>query len=624
MRTARPLDLTAVSALRASFPEPSRLRAELLNELGPDPSLLQLSELTQLFEADAELRRGVRALRLNVLADMTVGGMLIPLRAFAWLRGLDLQIDVRPAYQFEPELLGPLRDHKSDALLALLDLEKAVCSGVASPTAQESDAFYAMLQRRLDLLAEHATRTGTKVVVSDFVSSHGPLSPAFDHLAAFGRRAFVQAANQWLYEACQERQLDVLSIAGAIARWGEERCLSLKQYLSVDALFTASGNNCVAQLVTRQLAAHFTPRKKVLALDLDNTLWGGVLGEDGPDGIQYRPDSYQGRVYHAVLTFMKALSETGILLAIASKNNESEVLELLRRDDFPLELSDFAAHRINWQPKPDSLRSIAEELNLGLDSFVFLDDSPIECALMRRTLPEVAVVRVPETISDYPSCLRNIEGFDRPRLTDADRERKSDYQLTRKRRELATRVTSLDEFIQELQICLEISPATASNLERVAQLFERTNQFNLSQIRYRREALQPLLDDPLRLLCIDYSDRFGPSGLVGALVLTRTGDVACSENFVLSCRVLGRKVEHAVLGAIASRLAADGCKRLRFNFVASERNQPASEFLDSLGVRESLSLELPAQALCPPPIRVVWREARGAETVEQRRAAAAP
>jgi FkbH-like protein len=379
--------------------------------------------------------------------------------------------------------------------------------------------------------------------------------------------------------------------------------------LSADAPFSASGYNCVAQLASRQLAAQFTPRKKVLVVDLDNTLWDGVLGEDGPDGIAYRPDGYKGRVFHSVLTHLKSLSETGILLAIASKNDEADVLAVLARDDFPLKLSDFTAHRIGWDPKPDGARSIAAELDLGLDAFVFLDDSTAECELMRRTLPEVTTVLVPPTLSDYPECLRAIEGFDRAQLTDADRQRKESYQQARQRRQFEARTTDLDAFVRELQIKVELFPASESHMDRVAQLFARTNQFNLSGIRYRREELQPLAEVPTRLLCVAYADRFGSSGLVGALVFSQSGGRVDVENFVLSCRVLGRKVENAVMAAVAARFHSTGHSTIHFNYRASERNAPARDFLASLGAETGAGIS--PSALPVPAIEVIWRQGAG-------------
>jgi FkbH-like protein len=360
-------------------------------------------------------------------------------------------------------------------------------------------------------------------------------------------------------------------------------------------------------MAARQLAAHFTPRKKVLVVDLDNTLWGGILGEDGPDGIAFRPDNYRGRIFSAALTFIKALSETGILLAIASKNNEAEVRAVFAREDFPLKWQDIAAHRINWHPKPDNLRELAAELNLGLDSFVFLDDSPAECTLVRRTLPQVSVVQVPDVLSKYPDCLRALAGFDRPRLTHADRERKADYQQAQERRELAASSTDLDAFVRELKIRLVLGPATASSLDRVTQLFERTNQFNLSGLRYRREELQCWVDDPERLLCVDYTDRFGSSGLIGALVFGHSDRVASVDGFVLSCRVLGRKVEHAIVAAAGGMFRAHGRNAIRFQFQASDRNQPARDFLLDIGATPSEDLEI--SRLCHPAIDVVWRTA---------------
>jgi FkbH-like protein len=189
---------------------------------------------------------------------------------------------------------------------------------------------------------------------------------------------------------------------------------------------------------------------------------------------------------------------------------------------------------------------------------------------------------VPPTPGDYPAALAGIEGFDRARLTESDRARKVEYQRAHRRRALEASVVNFDEFLRELQIRLEVGPVNESNLDRVVQLFERTNQFNLSAIRYRREDLRPYVADANRLLCVSYADRFGPSGLVGALVFAIEGHVLEIESFVLSCRVLGRRVEHAVVAALAERLAKDGVEATRLNYRDTDRNAPARDFVRSL------------------------------------------
>jgi FkbH-like protein len=597
-----------LSQLRGAFPAPAAFLAELRNRLGTDPTLLSLLELQSWLDHQPGLLDGHKRLQLALLADQTLEGLLLPLKTFARLRGLDLHVTLCPTYQIESQLINQdsaLHRADADALVALFDFEKTLTTSHVAPTDDEQEAWRQALLSRLDLLADFSRQEKVHVFIGDFVAVHGPLSPPYVHLAAFSRQPFLQWANCFLADACQKRRLELLPLSAVTAARGHDKCISRKHYLSTDALFTASGYNGMAYLITRQLAANFTPRKKVLAVDLDNTLWGGILGEDGMEGIVYRPDSYHGRIFHTVLRWMKALSESGLLLAIASKNNEAEVMAVLARDDFPLKVGDFAAYRINWDSKPDNLADIAEELNLGLDSFVFLDDSAFECTLMRQALPQVTVVQVPPALGDYPDALAGIEGFDRARLTESDRSRKVEYQRVHQRRALQASVANFDEFLRELGIRLEVGPVSESKLDRVVQLFERTNQFNLSAIRYRPEDLQPYVADANRLLYVSYADRFGSSGLVGALVFAIRGHVLEIENFVLSCRVLGRRVEHAVVAALAQRLRTDGVEATRLNYVQTDRNAPARDFVRSLTAVPG-DLVLIEDIRLPSQIAVAW------------------
>jgi FkbH-like protein len=579
------LDFSVLSQLRDAFPAPAAFLSELRDRLGTDPTLLSLLEVQRCLEDQPDLLAGHKRLNLALLADHTLEGLLLPLKTFARLRGLDLQMTLCPTYQIEPQLINQdseLHRAEADALIALFDFEKTLIPSHVAPTDAEQEGWRQTLLSRLDLLADFSRQKKTRVFIGDFVAALGPLSPPYVHVAAFSRQPFLQWANLYLADACRERHLELLPLSAVTAARGYDKCISLKRYLSTDTSFTASGFNGLADLITRQLAANFTPRKKALAVDLDNTLWGGVLGEDGPEGIAYRPDSYRGRIFHTALRWMKTLSESGILLTIASKNNEAEVMAVLARDDFPLKAGDFAAHRINWDPKPNNLAAIAEELSLSLDSFVFLDDSPAECMLMRQAFPQVTVLQVPPALGDYPAALAGIEGFDRARLTESDRARKVEYQQAHQRRAFEASVGNFDVFLRELKIRLEVGPVNESNLDRVVQLFERTNQFNLSAVRYRREDLQQYVVDANRLLCVNYADRFGPSGLVGALVFSIAGHVLEIENFVLSCRVLGRRVEYAVVAALAERLRTDGVEAMRLNYRQTNRNDPARDFVRSL------------------------------------------
>jgi FkbH-like protein len=509
---------------------------------------------------------------------------------------LEPEIGQLPAYQIEPWLMTARdgADQSSGTTLVVIsDFEKLVGRRAVEPPGEQRAELFARLRTRLELCEAHRAEQGAHVIVSSLFGVLPPLDDAYAHVGCFGQTSFLLEVNAWLLAECRARQLEVLPLHDIVGRWGYERCVSLKQYLSDDAPFSPEGANRVAHAMWRQLAATHLPRKKALVVDLDGTLWEGVLGECGPAGVIYRPDCYAGRVYWQILAQLKALAASGILLAINSKNQSDDVLAILRDPGFPLDEEDFAAIRANWLGKDENLRSIAHELGLGMDRMVMLDDSDAECLYVRQTCPDVEVVQVPKRLSDYPRSLAAIPGFDRPSLTEADHIRRDDYRNANRRRALEATTSTLDEFVGMLRIRLTLRHAGRSECGRLSQLFERTTQFNMTGRRFSEAELMHLQAHGAVVVSVAYVDCFGSSGVVGAIVAERKADTAIIMNFVLSCRVLGRCVENAVIGSIAAAWPDGPPQRVEFLFEPTSRNAPAAQFLEQIGwVRgESLLLE---------------------------------
>lgn len=523
---------------------------------------------------------------IKLLAEYTVAGIVEPLRYFCRQGGLEPDITTLPSYQIEPWLMTADDGAEQSAgttLAVISDFEKLVGHRAVEPTSEQRAAFFARLQTRLELCERHRSENGVRVIVSSLCGLLPALNDAYAHVGCFGQTSFVLDANAWLLAECRARQLEVLPLHDIVGRWGYERCVSLKHYLSDDSPFSPEGANRVAHALWRQLAATHLPRKKALVVDLDGTLWQGVLGECGPGGVVYRPDCHAGRVYWQILAQLKALAASGILLAINSKNEADDVLTILRDPEFPLNEEDFAAIRANWLGKDENLRSIAEELGLGMDRMVMLDDSDAECLFLRQACPDVEVVQVPKRLSEYPGSLAAISGFDRPALTEADHIRRVDYHNASRRRELAAATSTLDEFVSMLHIRLTLRHAGRSECGRLSQLFERTTQFNMSGRRFAEAELLQLQARGAAVVAITYEDCFGSSGVVGAIVADRKADTAIITNFVLSCRVLGRCVENAVIGRIAPIWPDGPPQRVEFLFESTSRNTPAAKFLEQIG-----------------------------------------
>jgi FkbH-like protein len=315
---------------------------------------------------------------------------------------------------------------------------------------------------------------------------------------------------------------------------------------------------------------------KVLVLDCDNTLWSGVVGEDGVDGIQLT------KPYLALQEFAVALQAKGILLCLASKNTEADVLEVFaKRPEMRLQSGHLVSHRINWQPKPANIRSLAAELNLGLDAFVFIDDNPVECAQMRAELPQVITLPLPPEaqIADF---VRHLWLFDKLTVTAEDSARTRMYKENSARRAVEAAAGDVGEFLAALDLKIDIAPPAPEEWPRLEQLTQRTNQFNFTTRRRQAAELKAEVANGAHVLRVRVADRFGDYGLVGALVARSADNVLLVDNLLLSCRVLGRGVEHAMLRHLGEIATASGLSQVALPYLPTARNVPARAFADSV------------------------------------------
>ncbi len=356
--------------------------------------------------------------------------------------------------------------------------------------------------------------------------------------------------------------------------------------------FTQEGYAALGTALSRAMFGIGAPPVKVIALDCDNTLWQGVCAEDGPAGVVLTPE------FRWLQEFMLAQSRAGVLLALCSKNEESDVFAVLdQRGDMPLRREDFAAARINWESKPENLRSLAAQLGLGLDSFVFLDDNPIECAAVRASCPGVITLQLPPDHRRIPGFLGSIWIFDRAAATSEDRGRSEWYQANSEREHLRGTTPTLRDFLDGLQLSIVVGEAADDQLARVAQMTLRTNQFNLTSLRRSEGEIRGLLKSGAKCLTASVSDRFGDYGLVGAILFTTEANRLVADTFLLSCRALGKGVEHRMLSALAQRALDSGKSTVALPFQRSDRNQPARDFLSHLAplpAEPDFTLELPA------------------------------
>jgi FkbH-like protein/FkbM family methyltransferase len=355
-------------------------------------------------------------------------------------------------------------------------------------------------------------------------------------------------------------------------------------------------SECYAAIGTALFRTAFSLKRtpfKVIVLDCDNTLWKGVCGEDGHLGVEVSGP------YRRLQEFMVRRKHAGMLLCLCSKNHEQDVLEVFdRRTDMVLKREDLASWRINWSRKSDNIKALAQELGLGLDSFIFIDDNPVDCADVRIHCPGVLTLQLPSDSASFPAFLDHVWAFDHAGATEEDRSRTRMYRENAQRQRFREQVGSLGDFIKGLELDVEVSEATDDQLRRVSQLTFRTNQFNLTTVRRSEQEIRAFIErDVTECLVIRVADRFGDYGIVGVVLYETTTDRFTVDTLLLSCRVLGRGVEHAVVARLAQRARERGKRFVDLVYRRTDRNTPARAFLETIGARElsepeaSLSLE---------------------------------
>lgn len=391
-----------------------------------------------------------------------------------------------------------------------------------------------------------------------------------DALAAIPN-AFMLDTNRWL------------SAAGGDAAW------SPKMWAAAKVPYAAPVFQAAATDVLSTLNARAGRTRKLLILDLDDTLWGGTVGETGWEGLALGGHSMKGEAFLTFQRRIKALTNRGIILAIASKNDEAVALEAItNHPDMALGKNDFAGWRINWQDKATNIAELLQELKLGADAAVFIDDNPAERARVAQALPDILVPDWPTDPTLAAATLDALACFDTTSITDEDRTRAALYTAERQRAASAPAPgTSPDAWLAQLGVTIQATPLNAGTLTRAAQLFNKTNQMNMATRRMTAEELTDWAAQPAnQIITLRVEDKFGDYGLTGILGLSLNGTTTHITDFLLSCRVMGRGVETAMLHLASSWAASHGADRLEANFIKTDRNRPCEEFWQQSGFTE--------------------------------------
>ncbi|MCU1238594.1 MAG: FkbH like protein [Candidatus Solibacter sp.] len=515
--------------------------------------------------------------RCAILRSFTVEPVVPILRAMAYGHGIALDTHIGEFNAYAQEILDPgsaLYRFRPDVVVL------AVQTRDVAPDLWRGDGKgEGVLERYADWIAGFRRHSAAALIVHSLETPE-PADGILDAQQEDTQAEIVGAINRGLRAlAKQHRGVYILDYDALVARhgrvhWGDDR-----KWLTVRLPLASANLPHLAAEWLRYLHPLTGKLAKCVAIDLDNTLWGGVIGEDGMNGIKLGQE-YPGAAYRELQRALLDLTRRGILLAVCSKNNPADAMEAIEgHAGMILKPRDFAAMRINWEEKARNLREIAAELNIGLDSIAFLDDNPVERQHIREQAPEVIVIDLPDDPMQYARAVRDSPWFERLTLSAEDRQRGELYAAQRERAELERSVTSKEDFYRSLEQTAEIAAVNARTLARVAQLTQKTNQFNLTTRRYSEQQVEQMMASPeWRVWSLSVTDRYADNGLVG-VAITRTECEVCEiDTFLMSCRVIGRTVETALLAKLASDARDRGAKLLQGWFSPTKKNAPAQDF----------------------------------------------
>ncbi len=534
--------------------------------------------------------------KFAILRSFTVEPILPLLRAEAFAYRIDLEVYVgdfntyvqdivdpgSSLYQFAPHAMAlavRAEDVAPDLTTGFADLSPETARQAADRVGQSYEQWVGAFRRH--------SQAG--LILHSLEHPARPCLGVLDSQGEVGQSGLIRYINSELRRiAGNYRGVYVLDYDALVSRHGSAHWHDERKWLMARLPIAADHLIDMASEWMRYIVPLAGRTCKALVVDLDNTLWGGIIGEDGMAGIKIGPE-YPGAAFQALQRALLDLSRKGILLAICSKNNLDDAMEAIEKHPGMLvRAKDFVAMRINWGDKSQNIREIAEELNIGIDSVAFLDDNPFEREQMRAALPEVTVIEISGNPLEYAAAVRDCPVFERLTLSAEDQQRTAMYAKERERSNAEHKFQSKEDFFRYLEQEADLDPVTDLTLARVAQLTQKTNQFNVTTRRYSEAQIAEMAKRPgWHIFSIKVRDRFGDHGLVGVAITHDEGEQCEIDTFLLSCRVIGRTVETALLAHIASSAADRGRKRVIGWFLPTKKNAPARDFYEQHGfVRE--------------------------------------
>lgn len=532
---------------------------------------------------------GLPSMKLSIVGDTATQLLCTAIRGFGALRGYNIDLFEAEYNQVERQFLDPTSDlYRFDADFIVVFQSTHKLGEHHSALSAEQQANLA--DERLQFVAgicSNPAMASKKIIYFNYPEIEDTVFGSYANKVESSFTYQVRKLNYDLMRLSQQfPNLFICDIAGLQNKLGRDQMFAANVYTSTEMVLSIDALPYVASRVMDIVCAIKGQFKKCLILDLDNTVWGGVIGDDGLEGIQLGHGLGIGKAFTEFQMWVKKLKQRGIIICVASKNNEETAKEPFEKHpDMVLKLDDIAVFQANWDTKVDNIRTIQQILNIGFDSMVFLDDNPFERNMVRENIPAITVPELPEDPAEYLEYLYSLNLFETASYSNLDKDRTKQYQVEAQRVSLSKTFTNESDFLKSLNMVSVVSGFTKFNTPRVAQLSQRSNQFNLRTVRYTDADIEALANDPSVIdLSFTLEDKFGDNGLIAVVIMKPLDkETLFVDTWFMSCRVLKRGMENFTLNTMVEKAKAAGYKKIIGEYLPTPKNKMVEEHYSGLG-----------------------------------------
>jgi FkbH-like protein len=537
-----------------------------------------------------------KKIRISILSSFTLNGIEEIFQVKCNEKKISCSTCLGGYNQYNQEILDPhseLYQFQSNITFLILDTRSILEDLWYFPYSIDEKQRQNFVEKKSkdieNLITIFLKNSNSKLILSNFFIPINSNYGIFETKLNFGLQKMVNTLNNNLQDYIHNLDsVYLFDMNGFISKHGENNVFDSKQFLFGDIKISLDFIPYLVNDLMGYVIATLGISKRCIVLDLDNTLWGGIIGEDEFDGIKLGSDP-SGKAFVEFQKHLLGLHNRGILLAINSKNNFDDAIKVIEEHpDMILKKEHFASIKINWNDKVSNIKEISDELNFGLENFVFFDDDPLNREFMKSSLPQVLTVDLPSDPSKYVKTIQEMNEFNSLKITDEDKQRGVMYFQQRERKTFEKSSNNLDDFLKNMDLKITIKKADSFTIPRISQLILKTNQFNLTTKRYSLEEIQKISQNNNMLIgCVHVEDKFGDNGITAAFIVEKNGTKEwILDTFLLSCRVMGRQIEKSILGYIIKLAKQNNVNKIIANFIPTKKNQSIENFLPDCGFKK--------------------------------------